>query len=327
MSTTAEEPESGGYQQFDCTGPEPEAYADAIEAARKAIEDGACIVLPTDTVYGIGADAFSPAAVQALLDAKHRGRDMPPPVLIAEPSLIRALATEVPQEAKDLVAEHWPGPLTVICQIQPSLRMDLGDSKDTIALRVPDHPLTREILRRTGPMAVSSANLSGQPAALTCDEAINQLGDAVAVYLDGGPLTAYEGAASTIVDFTQYDDGEVLRLGALSLEVLRKTLPDLHAGVAEVVEEAEDEEQTLRPLQMPLLRKPALRPAQGAARTRTESDHQTARRRRAWFDGPRSAGACALLAFRSRSDWSRSDCSADAGVPAGDEHRLCRHLL
>ena len=188
MSTTAEEPESGGYQRFDCTDPEPDAYADAIEAARKAIEDGDCIVLPTDTVYGIGADAFSPAAVQGLLDAKHRGRDMPPPVLIAEPSLIRALATDVPQEAKDLVDEHWPGPLTVICQIQPSLRMDLGDSKDTIALRVPDHPLTREILRRTGPMAVSSANRSGQPAALTCDEAVNQLGDAVAVYLDGGEL-------------------------------------------------------------------------------------------------------------------------------------------
>ena len=266
MSTTAEEPESGGYQRFDCTDPEPDAYADAIEAARKAIEDGACIVLPTDTVYGIGADAFSPAAVQGLLDAKHRGRDMPPPVLIAEPSLIRALATDVPQEAKDLVAEHWPGPLTVICQIQPSLRMDLGDSKDTIALRVPDHPLTREILRRTGPMAVSSANRSGQPAALTCDEAINQLGDAVAVYLDGGPLTAYEGAASTIVDFTQYDDGEVLRLGALSLEVLRKTLPDLHAGVAEDDEDESDEiRRILRPAQRkPSRRKPALRQAQSA---------------------------------------------------------------
>ena len=125
----------------------------------------------------------------------------------------------------------------MICQIQPSLRMDLGDSKDTIALRVPDHPLTREILRRTGPMAVSSANRSGSPAALNCDEAIDQLGDAVAVYLDGGPLTAYEGAASTIVDFTQHDDGEVLRLGALSVEILRKTLPELHA---EQFEEADE---------------------------------------------------------------------------------------
>jgi L-threonylcarbamoyladenylate synthase len=186
-----------------------------------------CIVMPTDTVYGIGADAFSAEAVQRLLNAKGRGRDMPPPVLIGEPGLIRALAVEVPDQAKDLIARHWPGPLTVICRIQASLRIDLGDSKDTIALRVPDHELAREILRRTGPMAVSSANLSGQPAALTCDEAIDQLGDSVAVYLDGGELSTSGGVPSTIVDFTHSSDGEVLRVGALSLEVLRETVPDV----------------------------------------------------------------------------------------------------
>ena len=131
-----------------------------------AIERGDCIVLPTDTVYGIGADAFSAEAVQRLLDAKNRGRDMPPPVLIGDASLIRALATDVPQPARDLVQRHWPGALTVICKIQPSLRMDLGDTEGTIALRVPDHELARDVLRRTGPMAVSSANISGQPAAL-----------------------------------------------------------------------------------------------------------------------------------------------------------------
>ena len=91
---------------------------------------------------------------------------MPPPVLIGESSLIRALATDVPEAAKQLVDKHWPGPLTVICKIQPSLRMDLGDTEGTIALRVPDHDLARAVLRRTGPMAVSSANISGQPAAL-----------------------------------------------------------------------------------------------------------------------------------------------------------------
>jgi hypothetical protein len=133
----------------------------------------------------------------------------------------------VPDAAKDLVAKHWPGPLTVICKIQPSLRMDLGETEGTIALRVPDHALAREILRRTGPMAVSSANLSGKPAALSCDEAVDQLGDEVSVYLDAGALTATDGAPSTIVDFTQRDGGEVLRRGALSLEVLRVTLPDL----------------------------------------------------------------------------------------------------
>jgi L-threonylcarbamoyladenylate synthase len=165
------------YRLFDCTTDDPVALAEATEAARRAVERGECIVLPTDTVYGIGADAFDPDAVQRLLDAKMRGRDMPPPVLIAEASLLRALATEVPVPATELIERHWPGPLTIICKRQPSLRMDLGDSEGTVALRVPDHALARDILRGTGPMAVSSANLSGRPAAVTCDEALDQLGD------------------------------------------------------------------------------------------------------------------------------------------------------
>jgi L-threonylcarbamoyladenylate synthase len=227
VSVTADQPETQGFRRYDCTGEDPAYRAAATQAARVAVEAGECIVLPTDTVYGIGADAFSPDAVQRLLDAKARGRDMPPPVLIGESSLIRALATDVGEEVKDLIARHWPGALTVICRIQPSLRMDLGDSKDTIALRVPDHELAREILRKTGPMAVSSANLSGQPAAVTCDEAIDQLGDSVAVYLDGGELSSGGGLPSTIVDFSRSSTGEVLRVGALPVEVLQETLPDL----------------------------------------------------------------------------------------------------
>jgi L-threonylcarbamoyladenylate synthase len=187
--------EADAYARFDCTSDDAAVTTAAVDAARHAVEAGSCIVLPTDTVYGIGADAFSAEAVQGLLDAKDRGRDMPPPVLIGDASLIRALASDVPDEARELVEVHWPGPLTIVCRIQPSLRMDLGDTDGTIALRVPDHPLAREILRRTGPLAVSSANLSGRPAALTCDEAVDQLGDRVAVYLDGGPLgTEVDGA-------------------------------------------------------------------------------------------------------------------------------------
>jgi L-threonylcarbamoyladenylate synthase len=223
----AETARSVSYHRFDCTTGDSSRTAEATEAARLAIEAGECIVLPTDTVYGIGADAFSAEAVQRLLEAKHRGRDMPPPVLIGEPTLIRALAVNVPESAKDLVDKHWPGALTVICRVQPSLRMDLGDTEGTIALRVPDHELAREILRRTGPMAVSSANISGQPAALTCDEAIDQLGDTVAVYLDGGPLGDAGGAPSTIVDFSRHDDGQVLRRGAIGVETLRETAPNL----------------------------------------------------------------------------------------------------
>lgn len=215
------------YRRFDCTAGDPSRNAEATEAARQAIEAGECIVLPTDTVYGIGVDAFSAKAVQRLLDAKQRGRDMPPPVLIGEPTLIRALAVDVPEPAKDLVEKHWPGALTVICRIQPSLRMDLGETEGTIALRVPDHELAREILRRTGPMAVSSANVSGKPAALTCDEAIEQLGDSIAIYLDGGPLQHAGGAPSTIVDFSRHEYGQMLRRGAISVETLRQTVPNL----------------------------------------------------------------------------------------------------
>ena len=241
----AETKPSVSYRRFDCTAGDPSHNAEATEAARRAIEAGECIVLPTDTVYGIGVDAFSAKAVQRLLDAKQRGRDMPPPVLIGESTLIRALAVDVPETAKDLVEKHWPGALTVICRIQPSLRMDLGETEGTIALRVPDHELTREILRRTGPMAVSSANISGRPAALTCDEAIEQLGDSVAVYLDGGPLSDASGAPSTIVDFTRNEDGQVLRRGAISVETLRETAPDLldvieKGKVAEENQDADD---------------------------------------------------------------------------------------
>jgi L-threonylcarbamoyladenylate synthase len=228
-----------GYQRFDCIGDDPASAAEASEAAREAITDGECIVLPTDTVYGIGVDAFSAEAVQRLLDAKKRGRDMPPPVLIGDPVLFRTLAADVPQTAQALVDRHWPGALTVICRIQPSLQMDLGDTEGTIALRVPDHELARDILRRTGPLAVSSANISGQPAALTCDEAIDQLGDSVSVYLDGGPLGGVGGAPSTIVDFTRHDDGEVLRRGAISVATLRETAPSLR----ELTSDAQDPQQ------------------------------------------------------------------------------------
>jgi len=224
-----------GYRRWDCTGDDPEALARAADDARAAVENGECIVLPTDTVYGIGADAFNAEAVQRLLDAKVRGRDMPPPVLIGETSLIRALAVDIPDEARQLVARHWPGPLTIILKRQPSLKMDLGETEGTVALRVPDHELARDILRATGPMAVSSANISGLPAALTCDEAIDQLGVSVSVYLDGGRVGDDGQPASTIVDFTQADHGQILRHGALSLEQLAETLPDIEDLVEDEV--------------------------------------------------------------------------------------------
>lgn len=212
----------------------------AIDAAVSAVMDGDCIVLPTDTVYGIGADAASGHAVQGLLNAKERGRDMPPPVLIAEVSMLRALSEEVTDDVLALAEAFWPGALTLVVNAHPHLKMDLGDRGDTIAVRVPDHDFTRELLRATGPLAVSSANVSGQPAATTIEEAERQLGRRVRVYLDGGP--AGEGEPSTIVDLSS-GTPTILRQGRISRAALAVVLPALAEPQPEPVPESEGELQ------------------------------------------------------------------------------------
>ena len=196
------------------------------------------VVLPTDTVYGIGCDAFSVKGVEALLAAKGRGRQSPPPVLIGTPQTMNALAEYVPAVAQKLADTFWPGALTMILRAQPSLNWDLGETKGTVALRMPDHKIALALLQEVGPMAVSSANLTGEPAATTCQQAESYLGKSVQVYLDGGPSPKAE--ASTILDLTgvseTYDnDGnitvtgsiKVVRLGALSVEKLRTVAGEL----------------------------------------------------------------------------------------------------
>lgn len=197
--------------------------SEALAAAQAAVAAGECIVLPTDTVYGIGANAFSAEAVQGLLDAKHRGRNMPPPVLIAETGMLEALADDLPPSALRLADAFWPGALTLIVPAQRHLRMDLGETNGTIAVRVPDHDFTRDLLRRTGPLAVSSANVSGQPSSTSIDDAQAQLGDSVAVYLDAG---ATPGATpSTIIDFVSEAMGRIVRHGVLTTAQLREVDP------------------------------------------------------------------------------------------------------
>jgi L-threonylcarbamoyladenylate synthase len=186
------------------------------------------VVLPTDTVYGLGADAFDAVAVQRLLDAKGRGREMPPPVLISSATTLDALASGITDYARVLVDRFWPGPLTLVCNQQPSLQWDLGDTRGTVAVRMPHHALAIELLERTGPMAVSSANLTGQPAATDADLAVDMLGDLVAVVIDDGPSPG--GAASTIVD-VRGANGKILRHGAISLEELNDALAGLEATV------------------------------------------------------------------------------------------------
>jgi tRNA threonylcarbamoyl adenosine modification protein (Sua5/YciO/YrdC/YwlC family) len=194
--------------------------------AADAVQRGEVVVLPTDTVYGVGADAFDRRAVAAVLAAKGRGRDVPPPVLVPNPRTLDGLATEVSDAARELVAAFWPGPLTLVCRAVPSLDWDLGDTNGTVALRMPLHRVALAVLELTGPMAVTSANRTGEPAATTVDEAISQLGDAVSVYLDGGPSPS--GIASTIVDVTGAVP-RVLRAGPIPLDRLRAVAGQVEA--------------------------------------------------------------------------------------------------
>jgi tRNA threonylcarbamoyl adenosine modification protein (Sua5/YciO/YrdC/YwlC family) len=202
----------------------------AIEAAATAIRQGHLVVMPTDTVYGIAADAFFPEAVQALLDAKGRGREMPPPVLVSAATTLDALAEGVPTWARTLVEEFWPGPLTLVCRQQASLVWDLGETRGTVAVRMPDDEVALAVLERTGPLAVSSANLSGLPAATEASAAEGMLGESVEVVLDGGESP--KGEASTILD-VRASQPRLLRLGALSVEDLNDVIQPLGATVIE----------------------------------------------------------------------------------------------
>ena len=201
-----------------------------IAAAALAVQRGQLVVLPTDTVYGVGADAFSPEAVRALLAAKGHGRDMPPPVLVSATTTLDALATGVPSYARALIEELWPGPLTIVCHQQSSLQWDLGDTRGTVAVRMPDHEVALELLSRTGPLAVSSANRTGLEAATDAEAAEAMLGGKVEVILDAGPTKG--DVPSTIVDVTG-DTGRVLRPGAIPLDRLNEIVSPIGATIVD----------------------------------------------------------------------------------------------
>ncbi len=206
---------------LDCR--DADARSEAVAQAAEVVRSGRLLVMPTDTVYGIGADAFDKVAVAMVLAAKHRSRDMPPPVLVPSPRTVDGLATDVPLYAKILMRAFWPGPLTLVLRAQGSLAWDLGKTNGTVALRMPQDSVALDVLSEVGPMAVTSANLTGQPAATTAHEAQEQLRGAVSIYLDDGPR--HEQGASTIVDCTG-EEPVVLRHGSLSADVLREVLGD-----------------------------------------------------------------------------------------------------
>ena len=213
---------------FDCRD-EAELLS-GMRQARQAIGRGELVVMPTDTVYGVAADAFDAKAVGRLLAAKGRGRQSPPPVLVAGLTTLRALVAEVPEPIERLVEAFWPGGLTIVLPAQPSLSWDLGDTHGTVAVRMPAHRIALELLEETGPLAVSSANLTGMAAGITAEDAQGMLGDSVAVYLSDGPSKT--GIASTIIDATSLVGGDqplirVLREGAVDRAALREVLGDL----------------------------------------------------------------------------------------------------
>jgi L-threonylcarbamoyladenylate synthase len=219
---------------YDCS--DPAELLTGTRLARQALARGALAVIPTDTVYGVAADAFDPAAVQRLLDAKGRGRQSPPPVLVPGIPTLDALAEVVPSAVRDLVGAFWPGGLTVILEARSSLAWDLGETRGTVALRMPDQRVALELLSESGPLAVSSANLTGRPAAMTAAEAERMLGDRVEVYLDDGPAgAAYQpgerDAGSTIVDATRLaaPDGRlrIMRHGVIAAASIRDVVGDL----------------------------------------------------------------------------------------------------
>jgi L-threonylcarbamoyladenylate synthase len=203
---------------YDCAL--PNSRLAGLAAAVGAIQERQLVVLPTDTVYGLGCDAFSGQAVQRLLAAKGRGRDMPVPVLVGSWSTVDGLVLNVPARARALIEAFWPGGLSLVLPHAPSLAWDLGDTRGTVMVRMPLHPVALELLREVGPMAVSSANRSGFPPATTVEQAREQLAERVSVYLDGG-ITGE--AASTIVDLTA-DDPVVLREGAVTAAQIGEVL-------------------------------------------------------------------------------------------------------
>jgi len=207
---------------YDCSLPDERERG--IAAAVEAVQRGDLIVLPTDTVYGIGADAFKDWAVTSLQNAKGRGRDHPPPVLVGSRHTVDGLVYSVPAGARDLMEAFWPGALTIVMEHAASLQWDLGDTGGTVAVRMPLHPVALEVLRETGPMAVSSANKTDQPAATTAAEAREQLGYSVSVYLEAGRCP--DPVASTIIDMTT-ERPRILRAGAIPIEKLRDVVGDI----------------------------------------------------------------------------------------------------
>ncbi len=186
----------------------------ALERAVAVLRAGGLVVLPTDTVYGVAAHAFLPTAVARLFEAKGRSTEKAIPLLLADAGALPEVASEVPPAAWALARRFWPGALSLVVPRSPAVPDIVTGGSDTVAVRVPDHEVARALIQRLGaPLAATSANRSGEPAPVTARDALEMLGEWVALVLDGGPSPG--GVASTVLDLTA-SPPRVLRPGPLS---------------------------------------------------------------------------------------------------------------
>jgi len=204
----------------DCT--DRNGRATGLQAASAAARRGDLILVPAEHSYAVATDAFSVRGAQRLRQVKGQGPSMPLPVLVPGASTVMGLAASVPQSARDLMTAFWPGALTLLLTAQPTLAWD-QPAGHPVAIRMPLHPVALELLSRTGPLIATSANAVGLEPPASVAEAVDQLGEAFGVCLDGGPLDA-DGEPSTIVDATGTIP-VVVRAGAISLEVIREVCP------------------------------------------------------------------------------------------------------
>jgi L-threonylcarbamoyladenylate synthase len=193
---------------------------DSIHKILHVLQTGGLIAFPTDTVYGVGARAFDAKAVESIYIAKDRPIEKAIPVLIGDAEDFDKVASQIPKMALRLAAHYWPGPLTLI--VPKILTLPIAVSAGaTVGVRVPDHPIARNLLRSVGPMAVTSANISGGKNPTTSEEVFAQLNGRIELILDGGMTEG--GVASTVVDCTQSEPG-ILREGPISLDEIKSTL-------------------------------------------------------------------------------------------------------
>lgn len=217
---------------FDCTG--DTLATEAVHQSIAALDRGEIVVVPTDTVYGLAVSPQIPGAIDRLVALKGRGRAEPPPFLIGGYDQMWPLLADDAHtvDVTGLIQAFWPGGLTMVLPVNPQLGWDIGETGGTIAVRMPHEPVLLELLRIYGPLAVSSANLTGEPPCDTAYSALNVFGEDVSVYVDSGPRGTRDGhqVPSTIIDVTDLVRGgtrvRVIRHGVVSVGQLAEVLPE-----------------------------------------------------------------------------------------------------